>query len=292
MRKSEFSAFYASLSELNGALHEVPLSEIAGSINYRKILEGIETIKYDQLIKLQTITDFDPKDIVEDLDNYFDPVFKIDSENICDALKRSTGDFFYVKKSFQLSHIRKQLSGISKDKVGMRNYFYLQLYSDYFETLTKRLQGLCILVADDFQENDETRVENIKSSDRFYRRILSRKPMKVLEFIRLNNDLRKHRNKLSHGQVLCGDGHIEVIDNAKKSVNYESETTKSSILKADYFPRLNSLMVFLVLFSTEFDLRFFRLIERQQLSSENTWKEYFDLYFKSWQAQQQLFSSN
>ena len=136
----KFKAFRAAMNNLESLL-ERP-EEVGVSSDFATFIKGIKTIKEDKLGIISEHTLVPKQKINDDLQSFFEPVFANRGQETVRIIKRATGDFFFIKKSFQLSHIKSLIKQNEGIKAELGDYFYLNLYHDYLETLTNRLKGL------------------------------------------------------------------------------------------------------------------------------------------------------
>ena len=279
MTKEQFETFYSSLKKIN-AISENG-SGLEKSQELKDVISGIQSIREDQYNRLFELG-MRKEDLEKDLEAFFKPVFSPSQTSQLADLKSMTGDFFYIRKSFQLSHLDKVHRNSFKNANEFSDYFYLQLFTDYFETLTNRIRGISIA----FHQfpNDYAKGPSFL----LYENLKSEKLLPSLEEIMLEESLRHFRNDISHGQFICDQKSIMSIVDPKNAVLIQKQTEISKSKRRIYFSNVRALIVYHILFSTEFDLRFFQLPLSHSSIDMELWQEYYHLYLNSWITQQEI----
>lgn len=279
MTDEQFKEFFDGLKAIGSLSNN--RSKLGQSTELKNVILGIERIRDDQFERLKAYGLL-KAELQADLNSFFDPVFSSPGGQILTAIKEMTGNFFYLKKSFQLSHLDNVHRQVFKTKDEFSDYFYLQLFTDYFETLTNRIKGISIA----FHPLEE-KLAKMNAFEVFKKlKVLGLLP--TLEDIMISDTLRPFRNTISHGQFICEGKKISAIVDSAKAVQVNQPTQTNESRRTEYYTKTQILIVYHILFSTEFDLRFFQLPLSPSSIDMELWQEYYQLYLSSWITQQEI----
>ena len=278
MTKEEFTDFRKHLFKL-GDLKSVEEQQQSESLS--KVIDGIgilQEVLVSRIVHfLKTINGGEVLDEIEGLVKKSCPV---EVGNFWEKLRGEDAGWFYFRKTFQLSHLHGVSSRNLENCAELGDYFYLQLYTDYYETFAKRVK--CFMI-----QFDTDLANSLGSSTKqFYTSICypehgSELGLEVLKLMEIEDYHNKIRNSINHGGLIAHPDRLEYIP-----LNAHASFTEP---KDDYIPKIRAFITYSVLFSTQLDLQLFKLMKSGENINEPLWKEYFDLYLNSWKRHQELF---
>jgi hypothetical protein len=247
------------------------------SADLSKVIRGIEIIKEVLTSRIvHFLENVKPEDISSEIEGFTKAVCPPDAPEFWKKIQSSSVEWFYLKKAFQLSHLHGIYSRKLEDFAELRDYSYLQLYTDYYESFAKRLKS--ILSA--FGEPSNTLLN--KRTAEFYIKMCKDYELKLLTSMEIKAFHNEIRKSINHGSLITYQDRLEYIPLAPESA-IETE------LRIEYVPKIRALITYSVLFSTELDLLLFRKFKDDRKLNEKIWQEYFELYFSSWKRHKELF---
>ena len=215
------------------------------------------------------------KDVAQILDPYFSS-FASKDELLAD-LSEHTGDYFSFEKAYQLSHARgvwryriDQVDELSDD---IKHYFLSRIFIDYYETLVMVLRPVRLMHWQKKKPGKSIKgFKELPSQQyRFFAEVLG---AKVLEKVKVHEDVNRIRNLLSHSKVLFKEHDIFVWDMKSPALVAGPQLD----LPLNIYPYMEMMMNLLVVYMTEIDLRILPIALEGDDTVYKRWMEYFSCY--------------
>lgn len=273
MTNEEFEDFRNALWELGG------IESVQDQRSSETLLEVIKGIEIIREVLISRIFHFlgrnEARGIREEIDRLVEKSCPIDDPDFWAKIKSGSRSWFYFKKSFQLSHLHGIYSRKLEDFDELRDYSYLQLYSDYYESFAQRLRGNF----KEFEALSNTVIK--KGTSDFYQSVCDKFDLQILHGMDIENYHNEVRNSINHGILITYEEKLEYLTLSGGHLRSE--------LKGEYVPKIRALITYSVLYSTQVDLLLFRELKSGKPVDETIWREYFAHYIKSWKRHKELF---
>lgn len=271
---------------------------IENCTSYPEDLEDMKSIINEiELLKIYFEKKMNDKDsgryrkVISDLDYFyqkFRECFK-DSNEIISYINEETEDFFFLRKTYQLSHcygvFNDNINGNEDIPEDVINYYFLYLFLDSFESFAKFLQPIFKRIWNKSGHITSKYYDNKDIYDDLYNHLFEEREIYLgIDYYDIFNFYRHLRNEIAHSTILISGNKFEIRKitnrgyqiNLKRKKQYEECDTKSIFHDIEIF-----LMV-MIIYATEFDIMMLRICLDRDNKSFSSWKKYLHVYWNSW----------